>query len=220
MKKILIPKSAIAEFLTLVKADADKLEKLISFFNSNQATSPRTHKFLSKISDLFSISIEEAYDIVILVDFLSQQKRITKATDDEFILETKTFVRNNGDEEALKKLDDQPVQQAIINLFGSKPIAELAKKKEKLKTGLLKTVTNIEGTCELRPVFNQERTHIVDKVITVIARLTLEDDKDKEEDVIFQLNDRSLKKLKEFLEITDKKKKIMKKEITATDAEK
>ena len=220
MPKLLIPKYGAKEFVTLVEADVGQLEKLINLLNSPKATSQTTHGFLSKIADILNISVEDAYDVVKLVDFLSKQKESFEVNDDEFISEVKAFVEKSDNEKALKNLETQTIQKALLNLFGKKPIAELAKKKEKLETGLLKTVIGIEGTCELRPVFNIERSHIVDKVITVITRLTLEDDKDDEDNLIFQLNSNSLKKLKEFIEITDKKIEIMNKEITAVENEK
>jgi hypothetical protein len=220
MPKLLIPKTATDEFLILVKADVNQLEKLINLLNSAKATSPRSQGILSKIVDILEISVEDAYDVVMLVDFLSKQKEISNINDDEFISEIKGFIEKSDNEEALKNMANQTLRQALLNLFGKKPIAELAKKKEKLETGLLKTVVDIEGTCELRPVFNIERSHIVDKVVTVIARLTLEDDKDNEDSLIFQLNSKSLKKLKEFIEITEKKIEIMQKEITAVEPKK
>jgi len=220
MPKLLIPKNAVDEFVTLAKADVGQLEKLINLLNSPKATSPTAHGFLIEIADILNISVEDAYDVVKLVDFLSKQKESFKVQDDEFISEVKAFIEKIDNKEALKNLANQTLQQALLNLFGKKPIAELAKKKEKLKTGLLKTVIGIEGTCELRPVFNIERSHIVDKVITVITRLTLEDDKDNEDSLIFQLNSESLKKIKKFIEITDKKIEIMQKEITAVETEK
>jgi hypothetical protein len=217
MPKLLIPKSASNELAILIKTDLDRLQKLINILNSTQATSPTVPSFLSEIADILNISVEDAYEFIMLVDFLSQQKEVIKISDDEFISEIKAFAEKSANEEVLKNLNTQAIRQAILNIFGSKPIADLAKKKEKLETGLLKTVIDIEGTCELRPVFNLERSHIVDKVITVIARLTIEDDKDKKEHIIFQLNNESLKKLKDFLDITEKKIKIMEKEITAVE---
>ena len=217
MPRILIPKNATDEFLILFKADVSQLEALINLLNSAKATSPRSPGTLSKIVDILNISVEDAYDVVMLVDFISKQKEISNINDDEFISEIKGFIEKSANEDALKNMANKTLEQALLNLFGKKPIAELAKKKEKLETGLLKTVTNIEGTCELRPVFNIERSHIVDKVITVITRLTLEDDRDKEDSLIFQLNSESLKKLKEFIEITNKKIEIMQKEITAVE---
>lgn len=220
MHRILIPKEATNEFLILVKADVSKLEELINLLNSAKATSTRSPGILSKIIDILEITLEDAYEVVMLVDFISKQKETSNIKDDEFISEIKGFIEKSDNKDALKNMANQTLQQALLNLFGKKPIAELAKKKEKLETGLIKTLIGIEGTCELRPVFNIERSHIVDKVITVIARLTLEDDKDDEESLIFQLNSESLKKLKEFIEITDKKIEIMQKEITAVETEK
>lgn len=218
MPKLLIPKSASDEFVILFKADVDKLERLADLLNSARGASPTAQSFLAEVSDILNVTIEDAYDVVMLVDFLSRQKEAVKEADDEFISEIRACAERIHNKEALKNLSDQTVQKTLLSLFGTKPIADLARKREKLETGLLKTVTDIEGTCELRPVFNMERSHIVDKVVTVIARMTLEDDQDKKDCVIFQLNNESLKKLKEFLEITDKKIEIMEKEITAVEA--
>lgn len=220
MHKLLIPKAAHQDLIKLVKSDLRQIEDLVSISNSPKATSLRTHEVLSQIADILKIALEDAYDITVLIDFLSKQKELYKASEDEFILEIQDVVAEEIGKDAAKDLMSLPFREALLRLFGTKPIAELAKKKEKLETGLLETLTGIEGTCELRPVFNLERSHIVDKVITVIARLTLEDDIENKKNLTFQLNNESLKKLKEFIEITEKKIKIMEEEITAVEPNK
>lgn len=209
MSKLLIPPEAKKELLPLINADISRLEKLTELFNSPNATNTRTNKFLNKVADVFDIPLDKAFEFVMLVEFLSQQKEISNTTDEDFISELK-----NLDKKRLDRLSDPSHQTVVTALFGPKPIAELAKKKEKLKTGLLKTLSKIEGTCELRPVFNLERSHIVDTVVTVTARMSFSDDQEEKDSLTIQLNDKSLKKLKEFLEITEKKMQIMKEEIT------
>ena len=215
MSKIFIPKSAYAELKIILNADAAQLKQMNDLFNSPKAVRRTSQDVLSEIVEILDIPIEDAYAVATLVDFVSQQK--TEISNEEFILEIKTIGEKNVDDDSLKKLLDTSCQQNLLNLFGPKPIAELAKKKKKLETGLLKTLTKIEGTCELRPVFNLERSHIVDKVITVIARLTLEDDENDEKSIVIQLNEDSLTKFKDFLVITEKKKSIMEKEITTAE---
>jgi len=220
MPKLFIPKEAIDELLILVNASTKQLQALTKLFNSEESTSPHSRTFLSSIADILAIPIDDAYDVMRLIIFVSQQKEALESSNDQLISDIITFLQKNGREDSIKALSAPPQQEALLNLFGPKPIAELAEKKNKLETGLLKTLTDIEGTCDLRPVFNLERSHIVDKVITTIARLTLKDDKDKEECIVFQLNADSLKKLQEFSDITSKKIQIMETEITAVSPDK
>lgn len=219
MPKLLIPKETHQDLIALINTDLGQIEKIINILNSPKATSLRTQEVLSQIADVLNRPLEDAYDIAMLIDFISRQKKLSKASEDEFISDIQAAITERGGKDTIENLMSPPCREALLRLFGARPIAELAKKKEKLETGLLKTLTKIEGTCELRPVFNLERTHIVDKVVTVIARLTLEDDMENKKHLIFQLNNESLKELKEFLEVTERKMKIME-EITAVEPEK
>ena len=213
MSKLLIPKQVFSDILMLVNASLEQLQALTEHFDSVEAVSPTSQKFLSKVSDILNISVEDAYGIVQLVNFLTLQKERDVVSDNEFITGIEEILSSKNEKDATKNISGISLQRVILALFGPKPVAELAKKKAKLETGLLKTLTKIEGTCELRPIFNLDRSHIVDKVITVTTRLTLEDDEENEKIVVFQLNDKSLKKLKDFIETTEKKIKIMGEEI-------
>lgn len=213
MSKMYIPARAFRELQILTEAGIDRIEVLRQHFSSAKAANE--YKLLGEVSKILSVPLEDAYNVMVLVDNLSLQNNPAVIADNEFVSEIKEIVEKCDNEVASKNLSDPKYQEVFLGLFGPKPIAELAKKKKKLETGLIKTLTKIEGTCELRPVFNLERSHIVDRVTTVTSRITLDDDEGDEENLVFQLNRESLKMLEKFLEITKKKINIMEKEITA-----
>lgn len=223
MPNLLIPGPAREELFALLASDRGQIEKLSELLNSPRGLGSMSPDFLSDVGDTLGITIEDAYDVVAVIGFLSQQRSALKCSDDEFVddmIKWSERTKSEGEATVAKKLREPTFRKAIAGLFGEKPVAELARKKKKLETGLIKTLTAIEGTCELRPVFNLERSHIVDKVFTVIARITIQDDQMEKDSVVFQLNEQSLKELKEFLETTEKKLEIMNTEITAVEATK
>jgi hypothetical protein len=134
MPKLLMPKAAHQDLVTLVKADLEQIEKLINILNSSKATSLRKREVLSQIADTLNIALEDAYDVAILIDFISQQKD-SEASEDEFISEIQDVVAKKIGKDAVKNLMSPPRKEALLKLFGARPIAELAKKKEKLETG-------------------------------------------------------------------------------------
>jgi hypothetical protein len=100
-------------------------------------------------------------------------------------------------------------QNALEALVRRKPVAAMFRKRERLSTGVVKTLVEVEGYCDIRPVFDEERTQIVDSVSVVLVRLVVEDDQDDDDSFILQLNKDSIEKLSKFLDTTKQKLSII-----------
>lgn len=212
MAKLLIPSEVQKILLMLLETSQEKLDNFSKLLDSEKIGTASSLELIKEYSESLECSGDQAHEYYHVIRYLKLQ--ISKATlsVDEFVEELVVSFDDKHKEKFSKLLVAK--KDVIKDIFRPKPIAELAQKKKTLENGLLKTLASIEGVCDYRPIFNLERTEIIDSIVNVTARIRLENDADEEEYVLVQLNQNSIKKLEEFLEITKKKIKLIKKNVS------
>jgi hypothetical protein len=165
----------------------------------------------ARVEQDLKIDFQEAYEYLQVMPFLIGLKNEAGANDDDLFRAITESIRRASE----GKLPDafEAKTEVLRRLFGPKPDAALSRKRRRLVRGPVKKMRRIEGVCDIRPLFDLERTRILELLQVAIVRLTLEDDDSKEDVVVLQMDDDSLQAMEDFLAITRRKFRIIREQL-------
>lgn len=201
MTQLLLPDELEGDLTRILEFDDGVLGKIAELLDTEAAVGGRV-SVARRLAEEAGLPVYPAYSAIQLTRFLARQKRELQLDEASVVDELVRAFPKLGD-----RLNER--REALVALLSDKPQAERLRKKERLSRGVVKTLVDIDGYCDLRPIFDVERKAIVDQVHVVLARISLEDDSGEEESFVLQLNDESIKKLEEFLEVTKRKLDIL-----------
>jgi hypothetical protein len=106
--------------------------------------------------------------------------------------------------------DEDPSEHAVlvdrlVALLRRNENADTFRKLQRLRTGFLENATGFSSFLDLRPNFNDDRSQIVGLVPIVQFRVSTDADDPAKQALIFQLDERGLKRLKEAVESAERK---------------
>ena len=204
--KLIIPKEYIDDISKLVKLSEKQLQELYDILNLKYAKDEEGVVLVTEIANRLGLTIKDSIDLIRVLYNLTNQKEDFELEDGTFIEELKKeFVDKQKGRPLQEVRHIDKKQQLILKLFGPKPNAEHLEKVNFLKTGLIKTASHFRSFCDIRPAFNKEKTKIKGLIPVTIMEVGFEND----DNVVFQLNEESFKKLKTFVDETSGKLKII-----------
>jgi len=209
MTQLLLPDELEGDLKRILEFDDAALGKIAELMDTQSAVAGML-SVARRFAEETSVPVYPAFLTGQAVRFLARQKRELGLDESSVVDELARVFPKLAD-----RLNER--REALVALLGDKPQAERLRKKERLSRGVVKTLVDIDGYCDLRPVFDAERKEIVDEVRVVLVRMRVEDELGDEESLVLQLNDESIAKLEEFLEVTKRKLNVAK-EKYATDA--
>jgi len=190
---------------SLLDCDEQTLETLADLLDTQEGVGSGLSVGLA-LSDKTGISAYRGYRAVQIVRFFADQKAEFELSDETVLTQLKEAFPSLAD-----KIEGR--KRVWAKLLAEKPKAELIRKRQRLLRGAVNTLVEIQGYCDIRPLFDGARTTILDHVPVVLARLTVENDVGDEDTLVVQLNADSVKALEEFLETTKKKLQVMSEQI-------
>lgn len=208
MKQLFLPLELREELESLLRCDDRTLAAMSHLLNTKEGAGG-TYSAARALSEETGIAPYPAYQMIRVVRFLADQRQACELNDDACLDQLATAYPTLAGELHSKRT-------VLADLLGQKPEAELIRKKEGLSLGIIPTMVGIRGVCDIRPVFDKDRTAIVDWVPVVLTRMTLEDDQGEEDKITLQFNEDSLKKLERFLDATKQKLAIAMRELSGS----
>jgi hypothetical protein len=197
------------DFERLVRLTAEKLESLAKLFDSDYCLKPRLERSMILATEL-GVSGELGFSLNQLCQFLSSEREKYGLQADEFFKQLSDTLP--VEKEELRALILQK-RLHLWKLFGPKPGEEYWKKRSDLGKGLVKTLSSIRAFCDVRPVFDLQRSTVREYLLVTILGIDVEDEKGNEDRYVFQLDSDGLLKLKEAISLIDKKLEVIKRDL-------
>lgn len=195
--RLFFPPALEDDLKRILDFDDTALGKIAELMDTDAAVG-ETLDVARRFSDEAGIPPYSANLVVQIARFLGRQKRQCKLNENDVVDQLVTACPDIAD-----TLNNR--REVLVALVSQKPNVDVLRKKDRLSRGIVKTLVDINGYCDVRPVFDADRQRIVDQVRVVVVRLQLEDEVGDEESVVLQLNDDSIAKLEEFLATTKRK---------------
>ena len=215
-RRLVIPKRALDAFLQLIRLSKEQLLELCNILNSQYGATEEFEDLLLLVGEKLDVSTEESIDLINVVNNLTAQRQTFAINNEDFIAELNSLVEDRHD--IAKEI--QIKKDIILDLTGPRQEAEYYEKIRFLQTGLIDTAKNFKSICDIRPIFNEERTEIKDLIPIIIFQVEFEKKDDRpSHSVVFQLNEKAYEELKDSIKWIDKKLGVIKNFISSKKEE-
>lgn len=135
-------------------------------------TSEKFGNIFIPVSDKLNISYDDAIDIVNAASNLEIQRKEYNINDEEFINELKQLFTEKNQPDLVKEIDLN--KDWILKLTGPKPNADYFEKVRFIKTGLIDTAKSFRSFCDIRPIFDEQRTKYTELIPIIIMEVKFE----------------------------------------------
>lgn len=207
MKRIiLIPQEAEEDLEKLISLDKSILSLLADVFSTNPSITFKEliNKFHDKIG-----TIEDLYSYYSILNFLTGQKEDLGISEEELLENIRLFFEEK--DSALKdNLYNEAIKKQLLRIFTKTEEQLIEEKITRLSEGLLDKFINMQTYCEIRPIFNLDRSNIIKNIPTITAQVQVLTNKGETKIYTFQMNEEMLNECKNILNITSKKLETVK----------
>ena len=162
---------------------------------------------VKNIQDLaveMGLSYEKTVDVIQRAGYLEGERVRFGLTPDDMLVEFETYFERHNETELLKKLPG--VSVALKELFRDRPQIAFRAKVANVTGGIVPQAVDFYSLCDLRPVFDDDRSQALEYVPIALIRVGVRSDfQDENSALIFQIDRSGVAKLEEFLEKLKKK---------------
>lgn len=216
-RHIFIPEQGTRDLITFASLTSSQIQKLESILSDTQNFTP-LDIYVAIMNELdvdddTAASIYNIYNYVVQV--VTEKQLAPGKIIDELVLVLKN-TEHDGADEAVMQLETN--RTAFEKLLSADSMEGLAAKKRSLESGFYGSVVDIRSVCDLRPVFNPERTEILDWLSTIYFEFSVIRGQGFPELVPISLDVRAFQQLREEVDRVERKLKIIEEEAEAWKA--
>jgi hypothetical protein len=210
---LFLPDTVETDIGILAEASGERLAKLRSVFDSENGF--RSYEGYLRVAEILGVSDEEAAKLYTFWEYVQRQRRENEKTGadtfEEFVAFLEGRIAAAKSPEAKKTLsrtlqETKQRRAALTKLFEDCPTREFARKSHHLQSGPLPHLTSVKTFCDVRPIYNEARTEIVDQVALITVRLGLHSGYlDEQKEVLINLSEADVDLIeKEFTRLRQK----------------
>jgi len=213
-RNIYIPDNTIEHFEKFLLLNEEQIKELINIVidPDNKTPFDICIKMINKmkIPDLDVEPIFSIYSYLLFILKQTDKKFPDTIPEINYILEN---FKSEKKESIMSNIENN--KENFSKLFETYTIEEkILSKRKYLTSQLQNTVTGVRSVCDLRPLFNEERTNIDDFLSTIYMEFMTTDSLDNPDIISLNFDEEHFKILKEEIEKIDKKLNIITKTIS------
>jgi hypothetical protein len=179
----------------LADLSPEQLRTISEFIDENGFDPVLTKTLI--LAGQIELSHEKTLDLLRYTQFLDDQRKQLELTSDDIIAEFGTYAENKKSAELKTRLPI--IEAALKELFRDRPGLRMRAKVRSVTTGIVPVAIDFHSLCDLRPIFNEERTAVVEWVPVTLVRVRVHKDTGDEEDLVFQIDANGVKEMEALL---------------------
>jgi hypothetical protein len=156
------------------------------------------------------LSFEKTVDVMQRAAHLETERVRFSLTPGDMLVEFAIYLERHDETALLKKLPE--VSDALKELFHDRPQIAFRAKVANVTGGIVPQAIDFYSLCDLRPVFDDDRSQALEYVPIALVRVLVRSDvQDENSSLVFQLDKGGVARLEEFLERLKKKMNFLEK---------
>ena len=211
---LIVPPEAWLEIAKIFDLEPDQLRAIAKTLRSKESLRDASTTSYEKVAKAARVPYMTAVDIVFTVNNLVRQGARVKLTREQLLEELAI-----GLPEKVKALAAE-TKDALLDLLSESGDGYVVNKAERLRTALVPHMVDAQTICEVRPVFNTDKTAIECNLVVTLLGINSHDDETHEDSsFVIQLTRPQVSELKKLLEETERKISVIDKSFAQTPPE-
>jgi hypothetical protein len=201
---LVIPDSRRDDVRMLLSLSPDQLRSIKETLHSRETLKAKELSY-QRVAQNANISYKEALSVLTALTNLIGQRKRYSLSDEQLLADLKA-----GWSDVIKKYEHDN-EQALIELLSVSDEGYFVEKAEDLRTSFIPHMISVRSICDMRPVFDQNREEIEGALLVVLLGITTHNTNHENETFVVQLTRSDLNDLRNCLDETEKKLKVMEK---------
>ena len=199
---LVIPDEGQKDISALLSLDANQMRMIIQTLGKKE-TLKTTKSSYERVAEAANLSHEVALNVLSAITNLIHQRQRYELSDEQLLDDLQA-----GWPKETKKLDED-AKKTLLSILSESEEGYLVQKVQNLRVGFATRLVSVRSICDVRPVFDRNREVIQGALLIASLGITTHDENHRDQTFVLQLTRSDLAKLRQCLEETERKLKVM-----------